>query len=104
MPIYEYLCKNCGERVEVLIRPSTLRQAQDDAGSGHRPSTGSGHGSGSGAPSCPQCGSPLLEKLFSAPNVISRWGQPSGGGTCCGREERCAAPPCSTGETCRRDY
>jgi hypothetical protein len=104
MPIYEYLCKNCGERVEVLIRPSTLRQAQDDAGSGHRPSTGSGHGSGSGAPSCPQCGSPLLEKLFSAPNVISRWGQPSRGGTCCGREERCAAPPCSTGETCRRDH
>jgi putative FmdB family regulatory protein len=88
MPIYEYLCKNCGERVEVLIRPST----------------GSGHGSGSGAPSCPQCGSPTLEKLFSAPNVISRWGQPSGGGTCCGREERCAAPPCSTGETCRRDH
>jgi len=80
MPIYEYLCGNCGERVEVLIRSG-----------------------GSGAPGCPQCGSPLLEKLFSAPNVISQWGQPSGGGTCCGREERCAAPPCSTGETCRRD-
>ncbi len=79
MPIYEYLCRNCGERVEVLVR------------------------SGSGAPCCPQCGSPLSEKLFSAPNVISRWGQPSGGGTCCGREERCATPPCSTGEVCRRD-
>jgi putative FmdB family regulatory protein len=88
MPIYEYRCGNCGERVEVLIRPST----------------GSGQGPNSGAPSCPECGSPLLEKLFSAPNVISRWGQPSGGGTCCGREERCAAPPCSTGETCGRDY
>jgi len=98
MPIYEYLCGNCGERVEVLIRPSAaLRQ-------------GSGQGSGSGgAPCCPECGSSLSEKLFSAPNVISarelhRWGQPSGGGTCCGREERCAAPPCSTGETCGRDY
>ena len=96
MPIYEYRCGNCGERVEVLVRPSTPRQARDDAGSGHRP--------GSGAPSCPECGSPLSEKLLSVPNVISRWGQPSGGGTCCGREERCAAPPCSTGETCRRDY
>jgi putative FmdB family regulatory protein len=81
VPIYEYLCGNCGERVEVLVRPST-----------------------GGALSCPQCGSPLSEKLFSVPNVISRWGQPSGGGTCCGREERCAAPPCSTGETCRRDH
>jgi putative FmdB family regulatory protein len=80
MPIYEYLCRNCGERVEVLVR------------------------SDSGVPSCPQCGSSLSEKLFSVPNVISRWGQPSGGGTCCGREERCAAPPCSTGEACRRDY
>ena len=79
MPIYEYLCRNCGERVEVLIR------------------------SDSSAPSCPQCGSPLLEKLLSVPNVISRWGQPSGGGTCCGREERCATPPCSTGGVCRRD-
>jgi putative FmdB family regulatory protein len=87
MPIYEYLCRNCGERVEVLVRPSI----------------NSGQGSGSGVPSCPQCGSPLLEKLFSAPNVISRWGQPSGSGTCCGREERCATPPCSTGEVCRRD-
>lgn len=96
MPIYEYLCGNCGERVEVLVRPSTLRQAQDTAGSGHR--------SGSDTPSCPQCGSPLSDKLLSVPNVISRWGQPSGGGTCCGREERCAAPPCSTGKVCRRDY
>jgi len=79
MPIYEYLCGDCGERVEVLVR------------------------SGSDAPCCPECGNPLSEKLFSVPNVISRWGQPSGDGTCCGREERCAAPPCSTGEVCRRD-
>jgi len=95
MPIYEYRCGNCGERVEVLVRPSTGRRGEPVEPSGHR--------SGSGAPSCPECGSPLSEKLFSAPNVINRWGQPSGGGTCCGREERCAAPPCSTGETCRRD-
>jgi len=80
MPIYEYLCGNCGERVEVFVRSS------------------------SGTPSCPQCGSPLSKKLLSVPNVISRWGQPSGGGTCCGREERCAAPPCSTGGTCHRDH
>jgi len=37
MPIYEYLCRNCGERVEVLVRPSTLRQAQDTAQAAARP-------------------------------------------------------------------
>ena len=81
---------------QCIIIAVDAKQIADDP---LRPSTGSD----SGVPNCPQCGSPLLKKLFSTPNVISRWGQPSGGGTCCGREERCAAPPCSTGETCRHD-
>jgi len=76
MPIYEYLCNNCGERVELLLR------------------------SGGETPLCPNCGSPLLKKLFSAPHRMSER-RPSGR-TCCGREERCATPPCSTGEECRR--
>ena len=79
MPIYEYRCGNCGERVEVLVR------------------------SGSGTPSCPNCGSPLLEKLFSVPYVMSGAMPRSGGRTCCGREERCATPPCSTEQVCIRD-
>lgn len=76
MPIYEYRCQNCGERVEVWLR------------------------SGGETPHCPNCDSTLLERLFSAPYVIS--GQRLPGHTCCGREERCATPPCSTGEECRR--
>ena len=79
MPIYEYRCQNCGEKVEVLVRMGT-----------------------STPPACPNCGNPLLEKLFSAPYVMRGGGRPAGL-TCCGREERCEAPPCSTDGLCRRD-
>jgi hypothetical protein len=51
-------------------------------------------------PRCPNCGSTILQKLFSAPHIV-REQRPSGS-TCCGREERCATPPCSTGEECGR--
>ncbi|MBC7248870.1 MAG: zinc ribbon domain-containing protein [Anaerolineae bacterium] len=78
MPIYEYRCHNCGSRVEILVRP------------------------GDHAPSCPHCGSPLREKLLSAPYVMSERSSRPAGHTCCGREERCAAPPCSSGGSCRR--
>lgn len=76
MPIYEYRCQNCGKRVEILLH------------------------TGGETPRCPNCGSTLLEKLFSAPYVMS--GQRLPGRTCCGREERCATRACSTGEECRR--
>ncbi len=78
MPIYEYLCRECGERVEVWLR------------------------SGGERPHCPNCGSPLLKKLFSAPYVMSKGREHPVGTTCCGREERCATPPCSPDGECRR--
>lgn len=78
MPIYEYRCADCGEKTEVLI------------------------GANSAAPRCPQCGSPLLEKLFSVPYVMGSETARPKGRTCCGREERCATPPCSTEEGCTR--
>jgi hypothetical protein len=53
------------------------------------------------SPTCPNCGSPRLEKLLSVPYVMSGERRPAGL-TCCGREERCDAPPCSTDEICRR--
>jgi len=79
MPIYEYHCKSCGERVEALVHFETNTP-----------------------PACPNCGSPLLEKLLSAPYVMKGERRPAGL-TCCGREERCETPPCSTGGTCRRE-
>ncbi len=77
MPIYEYSCRDCGKTFEVLVR-------------------------GSDAVTCPRCGSSLLDKLISAPFVSSGQAARQAGRTCCGREERCDAPPCSEGSACRR--
>jgi putative FmdB family regulatory protein len=79
MPIYEFRCGTCGNQVEVLARSS------------------------SATPPCPQCGSALTDKLFSVPYVLSGETRRPAGRTCCGQEERCEAPPCSSGVGCRRD-
>jgi putative FmdB family regulatory protein len=76
MPIYEYQCTGCGERVAVLVRSSAA------------------------SPLCPDCGNPLTDKLFSVPNVLSSETRRPAGHTCCGKEERCDAPPCSEGGGC----
>ena len=78
MPIYEYRCNGCGTTVEVLVRDER-------------------------APLCPHCAAPLTEKLLSVPYVSSGRTAREPGRTCCGREERCDTPACSTGEACRRD-
>jgi putative FmdB family regulatory protein len=78
MPIYEYRCTNCGEKSEVLVQ------------------------FGQALPSCPSCGSPLLEKMVSAPYVMRGAVARPKGRTCCGQEERCATPPCTTERGCRR--
>jgi putative FmdB family regulatory protein len=78
MPIYEYRCGTCEDRVAVLVR------------------------SGGASPACPDCGSPLTDKLFSAPNIImarSRTSPPSHcqkpDHECCSQSERGGRLPCS---------
>ncbi len=78
MPIYEYRCDICGTTFETLVRRR-------------------------GAVTCPECGSASLKKLLSAPTVLSGRTARVTGQTCCGRDERCDAPPCSAGGACRRD-
>jgi len=79
MPIYDFRCQECGEVSEFLV-PSSA---------------------GSGTLACPGCGSRNMERLISAPSLLKNRVDASGT-TCCGREERCETPPCSTGERCRR--
>jgi putative FmdB family regulatory protein len=79
MPIYEYQCGNCGELSEFIV-DGALRE---------QPVT------------CRVCGSEDMRRVLSR-NVIGRSRGPSGGRTCCGRQERCERPPCTTEERCRR--
>jgi putative FmdB family regulatory protein len=80
MPIYEYKCKSCGAISEFL---TTLRNNETI--------------------SCRSCGSLKLEKIMSAASFLGRTMDRVAGHTCCGREERCDTPPCSTGGVCKRD-
>ena len=78
MPIYDYKCHVCGKVSEFLT-------------SSFNDNT---------APACPDCGNQNLERMISAPTLLRN--TIKSGTTCCGREERCEKPPCSTGERCHR--
>jgi putative FmdB family regulatory protein len=71
MPIYEYRCGHCGRVVEVMQHTHEERTID-----------------------CQACGNRKMERMISAANVMRTSCGPSGG-TCCGREERCEAPPCA---------
>jgi putative FmdB family regulatory protein len=77
MPIHDFRCLDCGGVSEVYIRDSDL------------------------TPICPDCGGANLDRLISSSYMIKMSSQPPGT-TCCGRSERCEAPACSTGDTCRQ--
>ena len=74
MPLFEYVCKRCGEVSEQLV-------------------------SGARKPSCPNCGAKALEKLlstFSAPPARSPSVSvpPCGSGSCPARGMGCAGGGC----------
>lgn len=80
MPIYEYRCEDCGELSEVLA----------------------GVGGTEGPVACKSCGSRRVERILSVPSIPTGEHRRPSGRTCCGREERCSTPPCSTGDVCAR--
>ena len=80
MPIYEYKCSRCGEISEFLIGVGPTNETIE----------------------CKVCGNPDMSRVMSSVSFSMRSLQ-KGGLTCCGREERCETPACSTGDSCRRD-
>jgi len=76
MPIYDYRCKQCGRVSEILVRNIHEDKVK-----------------------CPICYSQSIERLVSVSYGIKPETKASGA-TCCGRTERCEAPPCSTDEVC----
>jgi putative FmdB family regulatory protein len=81
MPIYEFRCNQCGEVSEILV----------------------GVGSDDEVFICKHCGSNDLEKILSVSSFTFSNSSRAPETTCCGREERCDTPPCSTGSMCRKD-
>lgn len=75
MPIYEYVCRSCGDQVALLIRDTSKM------------------------PRCPECGSEQLDKQFSAAYMMSSDSR-SDERSCVGREGRCEAESCPMAETC----
>jgi len=79
MPIYEYRCGACGQVSEIW----------------------NGVGIRNDPIQCKTCGGNDLEKVLSLSHPVKN-PKPKGS-TCCGRDERCDKPPCSSGSSCRRD-
>ncbi|MBW1695846.1 MAG: hypothetical protein JRH18_14400 [Deltaproteobacteria bacterium] len=79
MPIYEYRCKVCNSVSEYLI------------GVGHREPI-----------RCKNCGSTDMNRILSVASFTLNSSRQMPGHTCCGREERCETPPCSSSGACRR--
>ncbi|MFC2039349.1 zinc ribbon domain-containing protein [Chloroflexota bacterium] len=78
MPIYDFRCRECGKMSEVFVR-----------------------GTEGGDARCPDCASEDLERLVSTSYMI-RTDASAPGTTCCGKAERCEAPPCSKDDGCQR--
>jgi len=81
MPIYEYQCQDCGFISEKLLMGG--ERAEDIH--------------------CGRCSSIRVDRILSAASFFPKSSPSKGGHTCCGQEERCDTPPCSSGGSCRRD-
>ena len=88
MPTYQYLCESCGCQFEKVQNMTDERLKV-----------------------CPECGKALNRLIGAGGGIIIKGGasarshSKSGfppGQTCCGREGRCDAPPCSDDGVCKR--
>jgi len=74
MPIYDFKCRECGRVSEMFVRSLDSPVVR-----------------------CPDCGSENMERLISTSFTV-KTNSSTGNTTCCGRTERCEAPPCSTSD------
>ena len=76
MPIYNYVCQDCGRQVEAIVMRGDAEPTQCEACQGK------------------------LARLLAAPADYRQLRTRPPGKTCCGRDERCATPPCSGDSGC----
>ncbi|MGA1875142.1 MAG: FmdB family zinc ribbon protein [bacterium] len=88
MPTYEYLCESCGHKFDKFQNMYDLPIEK-----------------------CPKCGREIRRLVSPGAGIIFKGNgfyqtdyksHHTGGGTCCGREERCDKPPCSDDGVCKR--
>lgn len=85
MPVYDYHCKDCNNKFEIIVLSSNTDL------------------------SCPSCKSSNTEKTISSSYIVTKYSHtketppPSDHSPCCGRAERCEKPPCSGGGQCRKE-
>ena len=88
MPTYEYLCESCGHKFDKFQNMHDLPIEK-----------------------CPKCGQEIRRLVSPGAGIIFKGNgfyqtdyknRHTGGGTCCGREERCDKPPCSDDGVCKR--
>ena len=78
MPIYEFQCNACGATSEYLIGLGKDENVL-----------------------CKHCGSKEMVRILSIASIMEPRSERGRGRTCCGREQRCEAPPCGDGGACR---
>jgi putative FmdB family regulatory protein len=80
MPVYKYLCEECGGITKISRRMSE-EKAPDK---------------------CSQCGSTKLRRVFSLVGISVKGTSSTEASTCCGTDTPCSAPPCSDSGVCQR--
>ena len=80
MPVYKYLCEECGGITKISRRMSEQKPPDK----------------------CIQCGSRKLSRVFSPVGISVKGTSSPETSTCCGRDSPCSAPPCSDSGVCQR--
>ena len=79
MPLFDYVCADCGATSEMLVRSAETKVR------------------------CPECGGGRMKRQPAAFAVGSTAKTPLDSRTCCGADEPCESRPCAADGVCRRD-
>ncbi len=80
MPVYKYLCEECGKITKISCRMTEKKTPEK----------------------CIQCGSTELRRVYSPVGISVKGASSTEASTCCGRDSPCSTPPCSDGGVCQR--
>lgn len=80
MPVYKYLCEECGKITKISRR--MLEEKAPDK--------------------CIHCGGTKLRRVYSPVGISVKGASSTEISTCCGRDGPCSTPPCSDSGVCQR--